>query len=110
MVGLRIDAPAGERRLTFTGDLGRPGLPILRDPAPVPPADLLVSESTYGGRIHEPVEETAEQLGEVVRRTADARRQGHHPGVQRRPDADDRLLPAPADEGRPAAGRADLRR
>jgi metallo-beta-lactamase family protein len=71
LVALRIDAPVGERRLTFTGDLGRPGLPILRDPAPVPPADLLVSESTYGGHTHEPVEETAERLGQVVRQTAD---------------------------------------
>jgi metallo-beta-lactamase family protein len=71
MIGLRIDGPGGERRLTFTGDLGRPGLPILRDPAPVPPGDLVISESTYGGHSHEPVEETAERLGEVVRRTAD---------------------------------------
>jgi metallo-beta-lactamase family protein len=71
MVSLRIDAPGGERRLTFTGDLGRPGLPILRDPAPVPAGDLLISESTYGGHHHEPVEETAERLGELVRRTAE---------------------------------------
>jgi metallo-beta-lactamase family protein len=65
MVHVRI----GERRLTFTGDLGRPGLPILRDPAPIPPADLVLSESTYGGIMHEPVDETAERLGEVVRQT-----------------------------------------
>jgi metallo-beta-lactamase family protein len=71
MVFLGIDGPSGERRLTFTGDLGRPGLPILRDPSPVPPGDLLISESTYGGHTHEPVEETAERLGEVVRRTAE---------------------------------------
>lgn len=70
-VAVRIDGPAGERRLTFTGDLGRPGLPILRDPEPIPPCDLLVSESTYGGHNHEPVDETADRLGEVVRRTAD---------------------------------------
>ncbi|HZU36230.1 MAG TPA: MBL fold metallo-hydrolase, partial [Gemmataceae bacterium] len=57
--------------LTFTGDLGRPGLPILRDPAPVPPADLLISESTYGGHRHEPVDETAERLGEVLRHTVE---------------------------------------
>jgi metallo-beta-lactamase family protein len=66
MIHLRV----GERSLTFTGDLGRPGLPIIRDPAPVPPADLLVCESTYGGHMHETVEETAERLGEVVRHTA----------------------------------------
>jgi metallo-beta-lactamase family protein len=71
MIHLRVDAPGGERHITFTGDLGRPGLPILRDPAPVPAADLLISESTYGGHTHEPVEETAERLGEVVRRTAE---------------------------------------
>ena len=71
MISLRMDGPAGERRLTFTGDLGRPGLPILRDPSPVPPGDLLISESTYGGHTHEPVEETAERLGELVRRTAE---------------------------------------
>jgi metallo-beta-lactamase family protein len=78
MIALAIDAPGGAasgapggaRRLTFTGDLGRPGLPILRDPAPVPPCDLLLSESTYGGHTHEPVDETAERLGEVVRQTA----------------------------------------
>src|SRR4051812_21582820 len=52
IIALRIDAAGGERRLTFTGDLGRPGLPILRDPAPVPPCDLLLSESTYGGHTH----------------------------------------------------------
>src|SRR5205814_10032785 len=48
-VAVRIDGPAGGRRLTFTGDLGRPGLPILRDPDPLPACDLLISESPYGG-------------------------------------------------------------
>jgi metallo-beta-lactamase family protein len=69
MIHLRLDGTGALRRLTFTGDLGRRGLPILRDPAPVPPAELLISESTYGGHTHERVEETAERLGEVVRRT-----------------------------------------
>jgi metallo-beta-lactamase family protein len=71
MIGLRLDGPGGERRLTFTGDLGRPGLPILRDPDPVPTGDLVISESTYGGHTHEPVEETAERLRRVVRQTAE---------------------------------------
>lgn len=69
MIQLRIDLPGGEQRLTFTGDLGRPGLPILRDPSPVPPAEFLISESTYGGHTHEPIDETAERLGAVVRQT-----------------------------------------
>lgn len=69
-VNLHLTGPTGERRLTFTGDLGRVGLPILCDPEPLPACDLLICESTYGGHTHEPVDETAAQLGEVVRRTA----------------------------------------
>lgn len=71
MIHLRAEGSNGERSLTFSGDLGRPGLPILRDPASVPPADLLISESTYGGHRHEDVVETAERLGDVVLRTAE---------------------------------------
>lgn len=71
MVALRIDGKGKEQRLSFTGDLGRRGLPILRDPAPVPPADFLISESTYGGRVHPPVDEQADALGDVLRRTID---------------------------------------
>jgi metallo-beta-lactamase family protein len=68
-VHVKLDGSWGERSVTFTGDLGRPGLPILRDPEPLPPADLVISESTYGGHLHEAVDETAEKLGEVVART-----------------------------------------
>ncbi len=71
MVSMSIETPAGERRLTFTGDVGRIGLPILRDPEAVPACDLLISESTYGGHKHEDVDETAEHLGAIVRRTAE---------------------------------------
>jgi metallo-beta-lactamase family protein len=69
MVSLTVEA-AKELRVTFTGDLGRRGTPILCDPAPVPPADLLISESTYGGRTHEPVDLLADSLAAVVRRVA----------------------------------------
>lgn len=57
------------RSLTFTGDVGRKEMPILRDPAPIPPADLIISESTYGGRNHPGVEMLAGDLGAVVKRT-----------------------------------------
>jgi metallo-beta-lactamase family protein len=66
---LRLTTPEGERTITFTGDLGRAGLPILRDPEPLPAAEVMICESTYGGHVHEPVEETAEKFGEVIRRT-----------------------------------------
>jgi metallo-beta-lactamase family protein len=71
MVQIAIAAGTEKRRVTFTGDVGRPGLPILRHPAPIPPADVLITECTYGGHTHEPVDETAAYLGEVVRRTAE---------------------------------------
>jgi metallo-beta-lactamase family protein len=61
----------GPATLTFTGDVGRRGQPILRDPEPVPACDLLLCECTYGGRTHEPAGRMAEVLGEVARRTAE---------------------------------------
>jgi metallo-beta-lactamase family protein len=66
-----VHVRAANRSVTFTGDLGRAGLPILRDPAPLPPADLVICESTYGGLTHEPFATTTERLGEVVRRAAE---------------------------------------
>jgi metallo-beta-lactamase family protein len=62
---------AGRRwRVTFTGDLGRQGLPFVRPPSPVPAADILISESTYGGRFHDSHEAMATRMSEVVRGTA----------------------------------------
>jgi metallo-beta-lactamase family protein len=57
-------------RLLFSGDLGRPGLPIIRDPDPPPAADYLIMESTYGGRSHEGEGSVKDKLEEVVKRTA----------------------------------------
>lgn len=58
----------GGPRVGFTGDLGRPGLPILRDPQPFPPLDFLISESTYGDRLHERIPEAKRRLGEIINR------------------------------------------
>lgn len=69
MIHLTADAPGGERSLTFTGDLGRRNLPLLKPPGKIPEADVLVCESTYGNRIHEPVESTLLKLHETIRRT-----------------------------------------
>jgi metallo-beta-lactamase family protein len=49
----RVKFNGTERRILFSGDLGRPGQPILRDPHAVFGVDYLVLESTYGGRLHE---------------------------------------------------------
>lgn len=60
----------GARRLVFSGDLGRHGTPILRDPEVPTGADALILESTYGDRLHPSRPETERTLAEVVRRTA----------------------------------------
>lgn len=67
-----IEAREGRRtvRLGFSGDVGRPGLPIIRDPAPPPAVDYLILESTYGDRLHRPLDSVAEKLAETVSRTA----------------------------------------
>ena len=55
--------------LFFSGDVGRPDQPIIRDPAPLPDDETIVCESTYGARLHEPVEEARTALRDVVTRT-----------------------------------------
>jgi metallo-beta-lactamase family protein len=69
MVALALGQGGRTSTLTFTGDLGRPGMGFLQPPAPVPAADLLLCESTYGGRSHQPVERMLEDLRGVVERT-----------------------------------------
>ena len=54
-------------RIVFSGDLGRPGTPIISDPTPMHDADYVVVESTYGGREHEPGDEASRMLAEVIR-------------------------------------------
>jgi metallo-beta-lactamase family protein len=74
IIRLRIqDHEGGEERiLVCSGDLGRPGTPILRDPTAMTDADYVLVESTYGGREHEPEGEAIRILAETVRMVADA--------------------------------------
>jgi len=60
-------------RLGFTGDLGRKQMPILKDPVPMGDVDYLISESTYGGRVHDPIEGMEKSLEATIRKTADRR-------------------------------------
>jgi metallo-beta-lactamase family protein len=66
---LELEQDGRKTRLGFTGDLGRPGLPIIRDPEPLAPADYLIMESTYGDRVHEPIQSVAGKLADIVNRT-----------------------------------------
>ncbi|MGH2512936.1 MAG: MBL fold metallo-hydrolase [Candidatus Limnocylindrales bacterium] len=73
IIRLRVaDRDGGpELRLVFSGDLGRTGTPILRDPTVVTDADYVLVESTYGGREHEPEAESNQLLADAVRLVAD---------------------------------------
>jgi metallo-beta-lactamase family protein len=66
IVVLDIEENGNKRRLVFTGDLGRKNAPILRDPQAVENTDYLIIESTYGDRLHDPIETTDGELEEVV--------------------------------------------
>ncbi|MEO8208534.1 MAG: MBL fold metallo-hydrolase [Chloroflexota bacterium] len=69
IIRLRVqDRPDSEERiLVFSGDLGRPGAPILKDPTVMTRADYVLVESTYGGREHEPTAEALQILADAVR-------------------------------------------
>lgn len=69
-VDLRL-TEGGSHRLVFSGDIGRPGLPIIRDPQPpAGPVDTLIIESTYANRVHDPIRDAEAALGDIVTRTA----------------------------------------
>ncbi|HSC64667.1 MAG TPA: MBL fold metallo-hydrolase [Caldimonas sp.] len=69
IVELRLDEGGRTRKLVFSGDLGQPGRPIVRDPTPIEAADVLVVESTYGNRLHRPLKETIDELVVVMEDT-----------------------------------------
>ena len=72
IVILDVEEAGVSRRLVFSGDLGRPGTPILRDPtAIIDGADYVLMESTYGGREHEPEEEAIRMLAQAVSAVAE---------------------------------------
>lgn len=68
ITALDVEEGGATRRLVFTGDLGRRNMPILRDPECPPDADALVIESTYGDRLHAPIEQMDDELATVVQR------------------------------------------
>lgn len=69
MVLIEVEEGNTIRRILFSGDVGRQGLAILRDPTPAPPADIVIMESTYGGRFHESPDEARSTLRRVVHET-----------------------------------------
>ena len=60
------------RKITFSGDVGNPDQPILRNPQPVKETDYLVMESTYGDRLHKEVRvDYVTELAKRIQQTLD---------------------------------------
>lgn len=62
------DGP-GEKKIIFSGDIGKKGNPIINDPSMATEADYIVMESTYGNRLHKPMSETINELVEAIKVT-----------------------------------------
>ena len=60
-IRVKYTARGNTTTVLFSGDLGRSNMPILRDPDPPPPCDVLILESTYGDRLHEADREIMKQ-------------------------------------------------
>ena len=91
LVELRIDENGTEKIILFTGDLGRKGLPILRNPESLQSADALIIESTYGGKFHDPIQGMEGKLTEVISKTINRGGKVNHPCVQHRKNSGDCL-------------------
>lgn len=63
---LRIIEKGTEKKIAFTGDIGRKNYPLLPDPQALPAVDFLVCESTYGGRFHSQGTSIEEKLTETI--------------------------------------------
>jgi len=69
IVVLDVEDDGARARVAFAVDLGRKGLPILRDPEVPTGINCLVTESTYGDRHHPPIEEVDNALADAINRT-----------------------------------------
>jgi metallo-beta-lactamase family protein len=70
-VVLDINENGKKFRYLFSGDIGRGGDDILRDPEKVENVDYLQVESTYGGRVHSPKTNAKEEVERLVRETVE---------------------------------------
>jgi metallo-beta-lactamase family protein len=66
IVEIELEDDRTWKRIIFTGDLGRRGLPLLRDPQLVDGGDVLITESTYGDRLHEAAHDIETHLERII--------------------------------------------
>jgi metallo-beta-lactamase family protein len=72
MIKVKIPLNGQSRTVLFSGDVGRPHRPIVRDPSCIDQADYILIESTYGDRIHQDLEGTKKTIAEVINSTKKA--------------------------------------
>jgi metallo-beta-lactamase family protein len=66
---LELTENGHQRTVLFSGDLGNSNKPIIRDPAKTPRADVVVMETTYGDRLHKPIDQSVEELYAAITTT-----------------------------------------
>jgi metallo-beta-lactamase family protein len=66
IIELWVRNGAHNRKIVFSGDIGQPNRPLVRDPTPVTEADVLVVESTYGNRLHKSMDDTLAELEHAI--------------------------------------------
>lgn len=69
IIEIWVTEPDRSTKLVFSGDLGQPGRPILRDPTPIEEADVLVIESTYGNRRHQDLATIEDEMITIIEQT-----------------------------------------
>lgn len=68
-VTLNIKTEKGDVKFGFSGDIGRPDRPIIKDPVPIQPVDYLILESTYGDKIHDSLKIDIDHLLQIMSET-----------------------------------------
>ena len=69
-----LEGEGGSRKVVFSGDIGQPGRPVVRDPAPIADADYVLVESTYGNRLHKSLPDTIKELTHAINDTLSHKR------------------------------------
>lgn len=72
MIMIKVHQNGQQRTILFSGDVGRPHRPIVRDPSCIEQADYVLVESTYGDRVHQGPEDTKNMVGEIINSTRQA--------------------------------------
>jgi metallo-beta-lactamase family protein len=69
VANIEITENGQTKKIAYTGDIGRPTNRILKSPEPFPQTDILITESTYGDRLHNEQEHAEEELLSILKET-----------------------------------------